>query len=137
SAIHFQFPDPWWKRAHFKRSVLQPEFAKMLLTKMVPGGLFDLRTDVKDRAERMLATLESAGWVNPLGHGSFHLYDPQEVPSSRGRRYLVSAEQVYRARLRAPAGRLAEKASQPPRSGARLSHSLGSRVPDGRHCSST
>lgn len=48
----------------------------------------------------MLATLEAAGWHNPLGPGAFHPPDPEDVPSSRERRYLSSGEPVYRARLR-------------------------------------
>lgn len=102
-AVHLQFPDPWWKRAHFKRAVIQPEFAKLLLEKLKPGGLFDMRTDVQDRGVAMLAILEDAGFVNPLGQGIFHPYDPEEVPSTRERRYLASGEPVYRARLRKPA----------------------------------
>jgi tRNA (guanine-N7-)-methyltransferase len=102
SGIHLQFPDPWWKRSHFKRAVIQPDFAKLLLDRMAPGGRFDLRTDVQDRGVAMLATLESVGFQNPLGSGVFHPYDPEEVPSTRERRYLVSGEPVYRARLVKP-----------------------------------
>jgi tRNA (guanine-N7-)-methyltransferase len=102
SVIHLQFPDPWWKRSHFKRAVIQPDFAKLLLDRLVPGGKFDLRTDVEDRAKNMLAILEEAGFVNPLGRGVFHPYDPEEVPSTRERRYLASGEPVYRARLVKP-----------------------------------
>jgi tRNA (guanine-N7-)-methyltransferase len=99
SGIHLQFPDPWWKRAHHKRAVLTPGFATLLLGLAAPGAVFDLRTDVQSRAEEMLATLEAAGWHNPLGPGSFHPADPEDVPSSRERRYLESGEPVYRARL--------------------------------------
>ncbi len=102
SGIHLQFPDPWWKRAHQHRAVLQPDFAKLLLDLAVPGGLFDLRTDVEDRGVQMLKTLEDAGLENPLGRGVFHPYDPEDVPSTRERRYLVTGEPVYRARLRKP-----------------------------------
>lgn len=102
-AIHLQFPDPWWKRSHFKRAVIQPDFARLLLERLKPGGLFDMRTDVQDRALAMLSILEEAGFHNPLGLGVFHPYDPEEVPSTRERRYLVSGEPVYRARLRKPA----------------------------------
>ncbi len=72
SGIHLQFPDPWWKRAHQKRAILTPGFAALLLERSAPGALFDLRTDVQARAEEMLATLEAAGWHNPLGPGAFH-----------------------------------------------------------------
>lgn len=102
AAFHFQFPDPWWKRAHQKRAVLTPEFARLVLGLLQPGGLVDVRTDVEDRGHRMLATLEAAGFENPLGPGAFHPPDPEEIPSTRERRYLVSGQPVYRARLRKP-----------------------------------
>lgn len=102
SAFHFQFPDPWWKRAHQKRSVLTPEFAGLVYALLQPGGLFDLRTDVEDRARKMLAVAEEVGFDNPLGRGAFHPADPEEVPSTRERRYLTTGEPVYRARLRKP-----------------------------------
>ncbi|MGO9066948.1 MAG: tRNA (guanosine(46)-N7)-methyltransferase TrmB [Myxococcaceae bacterium] len=100
AAVHFQFPDPWWKRSHQKRQLLSTEFSSLLLTLLAPGGLFDLRTDVEDRARAMLHTLEAAGFINPLGTGAFHPSDPSEPVSSRERRYLASGEPVYRARLR-------------------------------------
>jgi tRNA (guanine-N7-)-methyltransferase len=102
SAVHFQFPDPWWKRAHQKRQLLSPDFAALLFGLLVPGGLFDLRTDVEDRARAMLDTLERTGFTNPLGRGAFHPSVPEEPASSRERRYLASGEPVYRARLRKP-----------------------------------
>ena len=99
AGIHLQFPDPWWKRAHRKRAILTPAFATLLLKLTASGGVFDMRTDVRSRAEEMLDILEAAGWHNPLGPGSFHPADPDDVPSSRERRYLESGEPVYRARL--------------------------------------
>src|SRR5215813_1771295 len=99
AGIHLQFPDPWWKRSHRKRAILTPSFAALLLELAAPGAVFDLRTDVRARAEEMLAILEGAGWRNPLGPGTFHPADPDEVASSRERRYLESGEPVYRARL--------------------------------------
>lgn len=99
AGIHLQFPDPWWKRAHQKRAVLSPEFARLLLELGEPGARMDLRTDVRELGELMLKTAEQAGWHNPLGAGVFHPADPEEVPSSRERRYLAAGEPVYRGRL--------------------------------------
>ena len=99
SQLHLQFPDPWWKRAHQKRAILQPEFTRFLLTLLEPGGRFDFRTDVQDVGERGLKVLEDAGFHNPLGPLVFHPYDPEEAPSTRERRYLISGAPVYRARL--------------------------------------
>lgn len=97
--MHLQFPDPWWKRAHQKRAILQPEFTRFLLTLLVPGGRFDFRTDVEDVGVRGIKVLEEAGFHNPLGPLVFHPYDPEEAPSTRERRYIASGAPVYRARL--------------------------------------
>ena len=74
----------------------------MLLTLLKPGGTFDFRTDVEERGLAGLKVLEGAGFHNPLGAGVFHPASPEEVPSTRERRYLVSGEPVYRARLIKP-----------------------------------
>lgn len=97
--IHLQFPDPWWKRAHQKRAILQHDFTKYMLTLLKDGGRFDFRTDVQDVGERGIKVLEGAGFHNPLGPLVFHPYDPEEAPSTRERRYLISGAPVYRARL--------------------------------------
>src|SRR5262249_12908103 len=99
SAVHFQFPDPWWKRAHRKRNLLTPDFTALLFQLAASGGLFDLRTDVEARAQEMLATRGAAGCHTPRGRGVFHPPDPDGVPSSRERRSLAPGEPVYRARL--------------------------------------
>ncbi len=101
-AVHLHFPDPWWKRSHQKRAVLQPRFCRLLYALLVPGGLFDLRTDVEDRARGMIQGLEEAGFDNPLGQGAFHPRGIDEIPSTRERRYLMTNTPVYRAALRKP-----------------------------------
>jgi len=103
AAIHLHFPDPWWKRAHQKRVVLTPQFCQILFELIAPKGLFDFRTDVKERALQMLEVLELVGFANPLGPGSFHAREPDEIPSTRERRYLSTGAPIYRARLRKPA----------------------------------
>jgi len=102
SAIRLQFPDPWWKRSHQKRAIVQPDFSRLLVELLAPGGLLDLRTDLEDRARQMISALEAAGLVNPLGAGSLHPPEVDEIPSTRERRYLAARAPVYRARLRKP-----------------------------------
>ena len=99
AAIHVHFPDPWWKRAHQKRSILTPAFCSVLFELLAPGGALDFRTDVQDKAFAILTTLEAAGFVNPLGPGSFHPREADEIPSTRERRYLSTGTPIYRARL--------------------------------------
>ncbi|MCL2259471.1 MAG: tRNA (guanine-N7)-methyltransferase [Cystobacterineae bacterium] len=104
SAIHLQFPDPWWKTAHQKRAILLPSFAQLLFSLLAPGGFFDLRTDVEERASSMIRILENTGLLNPLGNGYFHPRPENDIPSSRERRYLVRGQPVYRAQLFKPQG---------------------------------
>ena len=76
--------------------------ANFTLNLLTPGGTFEVRTDVEDRAHQMLEVLERAGLVNPLGPRAFHPPLPDEIPSTRERRYLETNQPVYRARLLRP-----------------------------------
>ena len=102
AVIHLQFPDPWWKRAHQHRAILTPDFIPVLRSVLMPGGIFEVRTDVEDRAHQMLAALEKHGFHNPLGPGVFHPRPEGDVPSTRELRYLVTGQPVFRARLVKP-----------------------------------
>ena len=53
------FPDPWHKKKHHKRRIVQPEFVRLLCTKLKPGGLMHLATDWENYAEHMLEVLEA------------------------------------------------------------------------------
>ncbi len=99
SAIHLYFPDPWWKRRHFKRRVVDAQFSRLLLSRLRPGAALHVRTDVEERAHDMLTVLTRAGFLNPLGPGEFARFDAEEVPTTREKRYLASGQQVWRLRL--------------------------------------
>lgn len=84
------FPDPWPKKRHHKRRLVQPLFAELVCAKLKPGGRFELATDWEDYAEQMLRVLDDTpGLVNLAGPGRF-LPAPQSRPptkfESRGRR---------------------------------------------------
>lgn len=66
------FPDPWPKRRHHKRRLLQPAFAELATSRLKPGGAMYLATDLRDYAEHMLATLDATpGLCNAAGLGRF------------------------------------------------------------------
>jgi tRNA (guanine-N7-)-methyltransferase len=98
--IHIHFPDPWWKRRHLKRRLLEPRTAGLLLVRLKPGGVLDLRTDVLERALEMRDVLEGIGFENLAGRGSFSDRTEGEIPSTREKRYLAAGLPVYRLRLR-------------------------------------
>lgn len=58
-AVFIHFPDPWWKKRHFKRRVVTPELISHLARVLVPGGELFLQTDVEDRAEAFEALIRA------------------------------------------------------------------------------
>jgi len=58
--VRIWFPDPWPKKRHHKRRLIQPEFVALLASRMAAGGLLHLATDWQPYAEHMLEVLEAA-----------------------------------------------------------------------------
>ncbi len=84
------FPDPWPKKRHHKRRLVQPAFARLLADALCAGGRLYLATDWEDYAAHMLRALgETPGLVNAAGDGRFSPR-PAERPATkfeaRGRR---------------------------------------------------
>jgi tRNA (guanine-N7-)-methyltransferase len=51
--VRIYFPDPWHKKRHHKRRLIQPEFVALLCDKLRPGGQLHLATDWENYAEQM------------------------------------------------------------------------------------
>jgi len=59
SQVLLFFPDPWPKKKHHKRRIVQPSFVQLVNAKLQRGGKFYLATDWQEYAEHMLAVLSS------------------------------------------------------------------------------
>jgi tRNA (guanine-N7-)-methyltransferase len=57
--VHIFFPDPWPKKRHHKRRLIQSEFIALLCPHLKPGGYIHAATDWKDYAEQMLGVLSN------------------------------------------------------------------------------
>lgn len=69
------FPDPWHKKKHHKRRIVQPEFAQTVRKKLKVGGYFHMATDWENYAEHMMDVMtEAEGYQNKAGEG---VYSPQ------------------------------------------------------------
>ncbi len=55
AGIHIFFPDPWPKKRHHKRRLVQPAFAALAASRLAPGGTLHFATDWQDYAEHALA----------------------------------------------------------------------------------
>ncbi len=56
--VHLYFPDPWHKKKHHKRRIVQTDFVNLLADKLKPTGLFHMATDWQDYAEHMAKVME-------------------------------------------------------------------------------
>lgn len=80
------FPDPWPKKRHHKRRLIQAGFIDLLARKVRPGGLLHLATDWAPYAEQMLQVVEAdARWRNQAGPGCYAV-DAGERPQTRFQR---------------------------------------------------
>jgi tRNA (guanine-N7-)-methyltransferase len=59
AGIHVFFPDPWPKKRHHKRRLVQPAFVALLASRLAPGAYFHCATDWEEYAVQMLAVLGS------------------------------------------------------------------------------
>lgn len=72
AGVFLFFPDPWHKKRHHKRRIVQPEFLQLLARKLAPGGFLHAATDWKDYADHMLGVLwQSPDFRNTSSHGDF------------------------------------------------------------------
>jgi tRNA (guanine-N7-)-methyltransferase len=59
AGVHLYFPDPWHKKRHHKRRLVQPEWAAQVASRLAPGGYVHCATDWQPYAEQMLVVLSA------------------------------------------------------------------------------
>ena len=59
AGVHIWFPDPWHKKRHHKRRLIQSGFVAQLVTRIAPGGYLHCATDWQGYAEQMLDVLKA------------------------------------------------------------------------------
>lgn len=88
--VQLFFPDPWHKKKHHKRRIVQPNFVQLLRRKLKTGGVLHMATDWQDYAEHMLAVMsEAEGFLNLSGEGNYAerpAYRPLTKFEQRGHR---------------------------------------------------
>jgi tRNA (guanine-N7-)-methyltransferase len=70
AGIHLFFPDPWPKKRHHKRRLVQPAFAALAARKLAPGGYLHAATDWQDYAEHMLVVLSGEPDLERVASGT-------------------------------------------------------------------
>ena len=88
SGIHIFFPDPWHKKRHNKRRLVQAPFIAKLLPKLKTGGYIHLATDWEEYAVQMLDVLRSFEQLQNTAadYAPTPAYRPETKFEARGKR---------------------------------------------------
>ena len=88
NGVHIFFPDPWHKKRHHKRRLIQPEFVQNLAAKVKIGGYLHLATDWEDYAVHILEVLKSSPlWKNTAeDYAQKPAYRPETKFEARGKK---------------------------------------------------
>lgn len=81
--IQLFFPDPWHKKRHHKRRIVQPEFVQMLRQKLKIGGVFHMATDWENYAEHMLEVMSATEGYRNLATDQKYVPRPDHRPLTK------------------------------------------------------
>jgi tRNA (guanine-N7-)-methyltransferase len=77
------FPDPWPKKRHHKRRLVQGAFVELVTERLAPGGVVRMATDWQPYAEEMLATLQANPRLQNLAADGTYIPRPTERVATR------------------------------------------------------
>ncbi|MFZ3323333.1 MAG: tRNA (guanosine(46)-N7)-methyltransferase TrmB [Usitatibacter sp.] len=69
AGIHVFFPDPWPKKRHHKRRLLQEGFVELAASRLAPGGILHVATDWQEYAEHVLQVLDATKDLSNTARG--------------------------------------------------------------------
>ena len=97
-SISFNFPDPWFKKRHYKRRVIQPEFINILSNSLQKGTLIFIKTDVKDLFDYMDYTISSNFYFQTIDEKDFNYsesFNPNKVKTNREKYVIVNKLDIF------------------------------------------
>jgi len=97
-SISFNFPDPWFKKRHYKRRVIQPEFINFLSNSLQKGTLIFIKTDVKDLFNYMDSTISSNFYFKTIDKKDFtyaESFNPTKVKTNREKYVIVNQLDIF------------------------------------------
>ena len=97
-SISFNFPDPWFKKRHYKRRIIQPEFINILSNSLQKGTLIFIKTDVKDLFDYMDNTISSNFYFKTIDKKDFNYsesFNPNKVKTNREKYVIVNQLDIF------------------------------------------
>lgn len=83
TTVQLFFSDPWHKKKHHKRRIVQPEFVETIRQKLKVGGVFHMATDWENYAECMLDDMNSAPGYKNLSETNDYVPRPDSRPLTK------------------------------------------------------
>jgi len=93
-SISFNFPDPWFKKRHYKRRVIQSDFISTLSNSIKKGALIFIKTDVYELFKYMDFTLSSNSNLKKIDKNDFNYsksFNPNGIKTNR-EKYVIQSE---------------------------------------------
>jgi len=97
-SLSFNFPDPWFKKRHYKRRVIQPEFINILSNSLQKGTLIFIKTDVKDLFDYMDYIISSNFYFKTIDKKDFNYsesFNPKKVKTNREKYVIVNQLDIF------------------------------------------
>ncbi len=97
-SISFNFPDPWFKKKHYKRRVIQPEFVNVLSSSMRKGSLIFIKTDVRDLFDYMHYTISSNLNFKKIDKRDFNYsesFNPKRFQTNREQYVMINKLDIF------------------------------------------
>jgi len=97
-SISFNFPDPWFKKRHYKRRVIQPGFINILSNSLQKGTLIFIKTDVKDLFDYMDCTISSNFHFKTIDTKDFNYsksFNTKEVKTYREKYVTINQLDIF------------------------------------------
>ena len=97
-SISFNFPDPWFKKKHYKRRVIQPDFINILSNSLQKGSLIFIKTDVKDLFDYMVYTISSNLNFKNIDKKDFNYsksFNPNKIKTNREKLVIENKLDIF------------------------------------------
>ena len=98
TSISFNFPDPWFKKKHHKRRVIQPKLINLLSNSMKRGSLIFIKTDVRDLFDHMELTISESIKFKKISYQDFKFYEsfnPNRIQTNREKYVILNQLKIY------------------------------------------
>ena len=97
-SISLNFPDPWFKKRHYKRRIIQPEFLNILSNLLQKGSLIFIKTDVKALFDYMDYTISSNLNFKSIDKKDFNYsksFNPNNLKTNREKLVIVNKLDIF------------------------------------------